>query len=307
MGILTSKVFTDGDPVVVKRLEDCALGRPNQVMSHFKLGHKGEPVRRLQEALKDIQQREPDLGIPEFSVNGAYDQKFAKAVYRYKEKRNIRNHSNRIDDVVGIKTIISLDRDSTSRPPKVNPAPGPLVFPHKPNVIPRPSRCVPESECPPATVFDVTLLAGASGGEGLEGSLCYFTIRDVENGLSTMYAWAGVGGGFGSPVNVMVGGGPKRIDTSPVRVTRFGPVAKMLGATDPYSTASLTILHLRYIPEGTGLPQSLNPFVIDTGNVSLPGIGGQSSLFGPRTMCDGRRGAIRRVHTLSDVPLPFRK
>src|SRR5262245_40293796 len=85
MAVLSSKLFTDGDPAVVKKLEDCATGRPSEVASHFTLGQSGEHIRRVQEALRNVQDLEPDLGIPDFTVNGTYDNAFAQAIAVYKE------------------------------------------------------------------------------------------------------------------------------------------------------------------------------------------------------------------------------
>jgi hypothetical protein len=127
MGVLTSQLFTEADPATVKKLEDCATGRPNEVMSHFTQEARGAHISRVQAALKIVRQEEPGLGIPEFQVNGIYDDAFAKAVFVYKQKRNIRNYANKIDDIIGIKTIRSLDTDAKRRkqepPPKPKPEP----------------------------------------------------------------------------------------------------------------------------------------------------------------------------------------
>ena len=71
MGVLVSKLFTEGDPFAVQKLEDCATGRPNEVFSHFTQGQSGEHIRRVQQALKNAQDLDPDLAdIPPFAVNG---------------------------------------------------------------------------------------------------------------------------------------------------------------------------------------------------------------------------------------------
>jgi hypothetical protein len=129
MGVLTSELFTQADPATVKKLEDCATGRPNEVLSHFSQGAnaRGAHISRVQAALRNVQQLEPDLGIPEFEVNGGYDKAFADAVSIYKERRNIRNYANKIDNIIGVKTIRSLDADAKRRkeeptPPAPQPA-----------------------------------------------------------------------------------------------------------------------------------------------------------------------------------------
>src|SRR5215813_2706384 len=135
MSILTSNLFTHGDSVTVDKLENCARGRPSEVQSHFTLNQSGEHIRRVQEALKSVQESNPGLGIPGFSVNGVYVKEIAKAIRVYKTKRDIKNFANKIDDIVGINTIRSLDRENKSGPPKVNPSPTPR--PDKPNDVPR--------------------------------------------------------------------------------------------------------------------------------------------------------------------------
>ncbi len=74
MGVLTSKLFTDADQTTVKKLEDCATGQPNEAQSHFTIGQTGEHIKKVQEALKSVQEGNSSLGIPEFSVTGVYDQ-----------------------------------------------------------------------------------------------------------------------------------------------------------------------------------------------------------------------------------------
>jgi hypothetical protein len=110
MGILKSPRFTQGDEETVAKLEDCANGRPSESASHFTIGKSGPAIIKLQEALKEVQRNKPGLGIPAFQVNGIYDKDFADAISNYKAKRDIRNFANKIDNIVGVKTIQSLDR-----------------------------------------------------------------------------------------------------------------------------------------------------------------------------------------------------
>jgi hypothetical protein len=53
MGELSSKLFTEGDADAVKKLDNCATGRPTEVQSHFTQGMKGEAIKKLQLALKN--------------------------------------------------------------------------------------------------------------------------------------------------------------------------------------------------------------------------------------------------------------
>jgi len=303
MGVLISKLFTNADPPTVRKLEDCATGQPNEAQSHFTTGQTGEHIRRTQEALKSVQEENPSLGIPEFSVNGVYDQKFANAIRVYKTKRDIRNFANKIDDIVGVKTIRSLDKENKSGPPKVSPSPSPPI--RKPGEFPRPlPNCVPDSDCPSSTEFDVTLLAGASGGEGAEVGEFFFAIRDTTNGLSAAYKLRTLGGGAGSPVSFAGGGGKKHFTTNPpVRVTRFGPFGMIASATNkpaiPVSGASLV---LGFHPDGL-VPRPTPPMSIDTGPIELPGVSIHPfGLLTILTICGrGGAGATRRVLGLNDL------
>lgn len=136
MGVLKSKLFTEGNPAVIQKLENCATGRPNEVQSHFTRNHsnsRGEHIVKVQQALKNIQRTHPGFGIPDFDVNGVYDEKFAKAIYVYKQKRDIRNYAHKIDDIIGIKTIKTLDSDNANSSPDPNPHPNPKPKPEPPS------------------------------------------------------------------------------------------------------------------------------------------------------------------------------
>jgi hypothetical protein len=137
MSVLKSNLFTKADPDTVNRLENCATGQPNEVLSHFTLDQTGEHIQRVQQALQSVQQDNPGLGIPGFSVNGIYDGAFAEAIRVYKKKRHILNFDNKIDAIVGIHTIRSLDRENKSSPPRVNPGTTPPL--KKPGQFPKPA------------------------------------------------------------------------------------------------------------------------------------------------------------------------
>src|SRR5262245_30373821 len=130
MGVLRSKLFTEGDESVVAKLEDCATGRPSEARSHFNTttNASGEHIRRVQEALKKIEAIDRKLKLSPFFVNGQYDPAFAKAISEYKATRNIRNFASKIDDVIGIKTLRKLDEELVQAnpvPPPSPPAPPP--------------------------------------------------------------------------------------------------------------------------------------------------------------------------------------
>jgi hypothetical protein len=303
MAELTSALFREGDPAVVKKLEDCATGRPSEVLSHFTRGQSGEHIRRVQQALKNVQELEPELGIPPFDVNGTYDEDFARAVAVYKKERNILNYSKRVDDIVGMKTIRSLDTDAKRRRRE---EPGPR--PRRPNVFPRPiPNCVPDGDVPSSREFDITMLMGVSGGEIVEVAKFFFAVRDTTNGLSCLYEFRGGGVGLGaSPVTPAVHGKKSHFTTEkPVRVTRFGPVAAMIGGTAPTHLpvpVSHTRLSLSFKPDDArGLPQT--PFFpIDTGDISIPGGSIHGAQFRVLTVCNGKQpGATRKILGLDDV------
>jgi hypothetical protein len=267
------------------------------VISHFTLRQSGEHIRRVQQALKNVQEREPELGIPAFEVSGVYDEAFAKAIYVYKSKRGIRNYANKIDDIVGIKTIRSLDTDATRRK-REEPPPRPK----KPSDFPRQlPNCVPEANCPASKRFEVTLLVGVSGGEIAELSRYWFTVRDTVNGLSSLYLLTAFGAGLGVPVTVSNGGGPRAFDTGdPVRVTRFGPGGGLASYTHLTSLPGIAILTLQYSADGAGLRMT-TPMLIDTGDINIMGASIQVAKFSCLTTCHGGPGAVRRVITRADL------
>jgi len=51
MGVLASKLFTEGDPITLQKLEDCAQGRPNEAVSHSKWPAPTPPPWRYWEGL----------------------------------------------------------------------------------------------------------------------------------------------------------------------------------------------------------------------------------------------------------------
>ena len=123
MATLKSDHFTtlrgDLDKPTSDKLEKCANADPSPVQSHFSVkdNSRGEPIRKLQEALVAIQKKDLKLKLRTFSVTGIYDGNFANAVEDYKRARNIKNHAGVIDNVIGVKTIIAMDGELPSSPP----------------------------------------------------------------------------------------------------------------------------------------------------------------------------------------------
>jgi hypothetical protein len=307
MGELSSKLFTEGDPAAVRKLEDCATGRPSEVQSHFTQGHSsGEHIRKLQLALKNAKDNDDDLAdMPDFSVNGQYDKDFADAIEFYKGKRNILNYAGKVDRIVGIKTIKALDSDATKRK-QVDPDPRPVPNPgeHKRAM----KNCVPEDEVPVSQSFYVRMLFYASGGEGFEISKYWFAVRDKTNGLSALYLMTGAGLGTPSPIpgQFSYGGGPKDFTTtSPAKVTDF-VWCQIGGATHPpplQDFVNISAIVMQYkSADGTHMT---TPMTIDTGKINIPGAGFQTGPWKLLSQCQRKPGATR--HEISGDDLVFDK
>jgi len=294
MGVLSSKLFTgEGiDDSTRQRLEDCALGG-NETLTHIAHGQRGEHVKRVQEALYRIRESDPSLGIPSFSVNGVYDPAFAHAVHVYKQRRNILNYRGRVDDIVGIKTIRSLDLDLQPAKPKVQPSVHPAA---KPGVFPRPDGpgCVRDENCPRSQSFTVQVMGIITVGDILEGGTARLRFRDTHNLLTADYLLFAFGIGTpGPPVNVNKGGAPMPFTTpQAIRITRFGPTAVVIGGSPipVHGTPSFFFLTLSFREDGLG---SVGPTIrIDTGQNPLAGMGAHKGKLSLVTTCGNAPGAF---------------
>ena len=304
MSTLNSKFLTYGDKGLVRRLENCANGSPTEAASHFTFGEKNaDAVRRLQAALKALQEKDSSLSLPPFDVNGAYDRAFAKAVYAFKDARHIWNYANEIDDIIGRKTIKRIDdelADIEKNVPHVVPQPG-----HRPNL---PSKgCVTDEECPTQTDFSIQLIAGGTAGELLEGGGHTFIVTDAGNRLSCVYVLEMIGVGTpGLPVNPSLNGKPVPFHTSSrTRITRFGPSGTLVSFTftppgmppvGPWVKQILNTLTFTFRGPGAnaGLVDTVTLHNFDMG--PLPSVAGGSAHTGRfklKTVCEGRPGATR--------------
>jgi hypothetical protein len=294
-GVLSSKLFTgEGiDDSTRQRLEGCALGG-NETLTHIAHGQRGQHVRRVQEALSRIRESDPSLGIPSFSVNGVYDPAFAHAVYVYKQRRSILNYRGQIDDIVGTKTIRSLDLDLQPAKPKVQPSPTPPM-PKKPGVFPKPDGpgCVKDENCPTSQSFTVQVLTIVTAGEFLEGAVAQFRFRNTQNLLTADYEWTAFGvGPPGPPLNANVGGAPAPFTTRSVRITRFGPNAIVIGGNPVpiHGTPSFFFLTLSFREDGS---ESVGPTIkINTGQNPLAGGGAHKGSLKLLTTCRFAPGAF---------------
>jgi hypothetical protein len=305
MGELSSKLFTTGDDKVVKQLDNCATGRPTEVQSHFTQGMKGEAIKKLQQALQNAKDTDPDLAdMPAFSINGEYDKPFADAIEFYKTERNILNYAGKVDRIVGIKTIHELDKDATHHK-QVNPDPHPAPTPgeHK-RALPN---CVPEDEVPPGISFNVRMLFFANGGEGVEFSKYWWAVRDLTNGLSAMYKMTGAGLGTPSPIpgGFSYGGGPTSpFSTPPTKVTDF-VWCQVGSATHPPpfdQIVNISALLVQY-KAADGSKHTTAPMLVDTGKVNIPGAGFQTGMWSLISQCHGKDGATR--HEINGNDLVF--
>jgi hypothetical protein len=325
MGVLKSQLFTTGDPFAVKKLEDCANGRPSEVASHFVEGlSSGEHIRRLKQALANVGSLDPKLaGMPKFTVDEDYDTNFANAIAFYKEKRGILNFANKIDRIVGIKTCRALDADAAkirTQPPEP-PRPAP-----KPKELPRPlPNCAPRSEIPFSRDFSIRILGMIVGGEGLEFSKIFWAVKDRNPangaaGLSTLYSSTGVGLGTpsGAPFTVTGGGEFKSFTTNTlVKVTDFESV-QLVQATSPVlplppdpkipqpiplpnlTQKGIAGVAIQFIG-ADGRTHSTSLLQIDTGVANLQGAGGQIGPMKVLSLCKGERGAVRRELGVGDI------
>src|SRR5262245_35685445 len=154
MGELSSKLFTQGDAAAVQQLDNCALGKPSEVQTHFLEGGKGfqrqgEAVRKLQQALQNALDADITLKalVRPFTINGVYDKEFGDAIEDFKKQKGILNFANKVDRIVGIKTVRELDKDPANRGVPQGPTPGgPAPRPtERPRALPN---CVPQSSLP---------------------------------------------------------------------------------------------------------------------------------------------------------------
>lgn len=323
---LKSKLFTEGDAASIKKLDDCANGRPNEVLSHFEQGKaEGNHIRRIQQALKNIAAQDPDLkDIPAFSVNGRYDEDFANAIGFFKEKRGILNFAGKIDKIVGVKTIQALDEgeDKAKQPERPSVPP---EFPTRPTTVPRAlPNCASRSDIQPSKPFSIRMLGALIGGEGLEFSAIFWAIRDLTNPggtpLSSLYRSTGLGlgtpsgapftlSGGGKPTNFTLDAAAKVCDFQTIQIGQATspvlPLPPDPKVPQPIPLPELTqkgiagIIVQALLPNGgttsTGLMK------IDTGPSQLEGVGGQFGFMTNLTLCQKQRGAVRREIGVADI------
>jgi len=88
--------FFRGDP----KLESAATSDPAHVIP----GARGKHVEKIQVALID-------LDSANITPDGVYGSATASAVHEFKKKRGILNYQGKIDDIVGRKTMTTLDNE----------------------------------------------------------------------------------------------------------------------------------------------------------------------------------------------------
>lgn len=283
----TSKLFTgaDVDDTAKEKLQDCPDCRRREVASHSSTtaNRSGSHIRLVQEALKRAQARDLSLKLPPFAVDGVYSKDFTDAVFAYKQRRNILNYAGRVDNIVDIKTIHSLDaeargekayhHDFPARPgPKPVPRPTPLTA----------AKCVPEAQCPTSQSFEATIIMGGCGGDVFKAAKYWVNIRDTGSNLSSLYLLTI--GGYGMPAlraRASDGGAPKPFTTDKAcKVCNFGPGGSFGQYTDlvlpTLGDAVLPMLRnvaLMWIQFRTG-DRKLHttcPFIVHTGLLTIHG------------------------------------
>ncbi len=115
MGMLISKHFKTND-----KLQRCSVNDSDHIMP----GSSGEAVKKIQEALTKLMK----VNFPIDEVGGLkYGTVTINTVIKFKTDRNILNYKNRIDNIVGQKTIRALDKEM-----KATDKPSPLPSPKPP-------------------------------------------------------------------------------------------------------------------------------------------------------------------------------
>jgi hypothetical protein len=328
MGVLTSKLFTDadGDALTLNKLEDCAVGRPTEVISHFALdrNQNGEHIRRVKQALQNIKDRDPSLGIPPFTVNGIYDPAFALAVAKYKEKRGIFNFANKVDNIIGVKTIRALDRENQ----------GQLPVPIPPDP-PRPEPNIPDT--PPLVApagfrlsgWKITGIAGVLGTIptpipqlSAGGGVQVLTLENTLRKETATYTLDGVAASFGADLTKKLPFLKPVIDALKGRGGSFGPsqfptfgseivvtpwVNEPVEAKEFACFAAITSLGAGALFAGSGnvIVFSIVPFIplalIGTATIKGIGIFGSTGLSPPNASADAfhAKSFLKSVSSLS--------
>jgi hypothetical protein len=147
MGVLKSTEFA-GDA----KLEACAVSDP----AHVVPGSSGAHVGKIQAALIKVDGAIIDAG--ELAAK-RYGPSTTRAVYQYKQKRSILNYANQIDNIVGKKTIASLDGELVRSAPGPTP-PAPPTPPTPPAPPPGPPKIF--------IIHDVRLFGWKPAGDVLE-------------------------------------------------------------------------------------------------------------------------------------------
>src|SRR5690242_15360903 len=105
---LESPELTNNPPQVQSRLNACLASDP----SHITPGQSGDHVKIIQQVLKKIRLRMPELDLPEIKDrDGVYGPGTSAAVLKYKSKKSIVRRGQPLDPIVGRMTLTSLDND----------------------------------------------------------------------------------------------------------------------------------------------------------------------------------------------------
>jgi hypothetical protein len=115
MGVLISNHFK-----LVDKLQRCSVSDPDHIVP----GSNGEAVKKIQEALVKLEK----VSFPPNEAGGLnYGEVTINAVISFKSKRGILNFQNKIDNIVGQKTIRQLDKEMKALEKVEPPIPIPPV------------------------------------------------------------------------------------------------------------------------------------------------------------------------------------
>lgn len=263
MSTLTSPLFSGADATTREKLENCANGVPNEMVSHFTIGAQGAHIRLLQLALQAVVHQEPAIGAAPFKVNGTYDVAFAAAVAKYKSARGLLNYAGAIDDIIGRKTMARLDKDVMNIGLPTDGVPS------------HPPLCQQASGCPVARSFTLQFFAELSNGYMVEPAHFIVVIRDETHGIFTRYLALVRGVDRAEPVSGLPLGAPSPFTThDPCKVANFFAFSMgYVSVQNPLQHPGLALQMTLDYENESGV-HTTAPFHVESGQIVLPGHGG---------------------------------
>ncbi|MGI8555916.1 MAG: peptidoglycan-binding domain-containing protein [Pyrinomonadaceae bacterium] len=168
---LKSELFTKPPS---NKLNKCAVSDPDHIMEG--VNDQGDHVGRIQTALLRLKNSDPSLQLPPISVEELGNQKYgastAAAVLKYKQKRGIINprYQKQSDNIVGIMTIASLDKDM-------------VKFQNRPSIPGLPLPPIDPTPVPPSIVRRITRREFSKVDQNSGNDPENDALKDVQDGL----------------------------------------------------------------------------------------------------------------------------